>query len=496
LSNASPTHESLARGVVAAEAGKITEGLALIRAHCAAHPGDAEGHAQLARWLSRLHLQVEANATAERALALQPQDARTLDTIGVVLSRGGLHERAVVCFERAVAREPGRPGFQFNLASSLKFLARFDEADRAYEACIAADPLHPRAHHALAHLRTQSPASNHLARLERLLAGPPPEVDAELTLRHAIAKELEDVGRTDEAFRHLAQGKARKRAACGYTFEQDRVTFEAVRHATSEPVPAPVGNPAPGGDDAPIFVVGLPRTGTTLVERILSSHCRVASAGESQNFGVLLKRAAGTRSARVLDAETMARAAQVELDAVGREYLARTRPPGAKPRFVDKLPLNVFYLGHIARALPEASLVVVRRHPLDTVVANYRQLFATGVRYYDYALDLADLAAYCVEFDRLVAHWRRVLPGRVHEVHYESLVTDLRATTMRLLEACRLSFEPACLEFERNPSASATASAVQVRSHLYATSLGRWRRFEAHLGPAIERLTAAGLDVR
>jgi hypothetical protein len=237
----------------------------------------------------------------------------------------------------------------------------------------------------------------------------------------------------------------------------------------------------------------MPRTGTTLVERILSSHSQVASAGESQNFGVLLKRAIGTASPRVLDVETIERSMSVHLPAVGRAYVDQTRPEGARPRFVDKMPLNFFYLGHIARALPAARLVVVRRDPLDTCLGNFRQLFAIGFSYYDYACDLLDTGRYYLAFDRLMAHWRAVLPGWIHEVRYEHLVADQRAETQRLLAHCGLDWEDGCLEFERNPTAVATASAVQVREPLHARSVGRWRHYERELQPLIRLLAEAGV---
>jgi hypothetical protein len=240
----------------------------------------------------------------------------------------------------------------------------------------------------------------------------------------------------------------------------------------------------------------MPRTGTTLVERILSSHTEVASAGESQNFGVLLKRAAGTPSARVLDEATLEQAHSVDYEALGRRYLEQTRPPLDRPRFVDKMPLNFFYLGAMARALPTARFVVVRRNPLDTGLGNFRQLFATGFRYYDYALDLRDIARYYAAFDRLVAHWQRVLPGRVHEIGYERLVLDQRVETERLLAHCGLAWEAGCLEFEKNPAPVATASAVQVRRGLDSTGIGRWRRFERQLEPLITELQNVGVALR
>lgn len=477
--------ELLRQGVAAAERGRVREGLDLIRSAVEADPADAEAHAQHGRFLSRLHRDREAVADAERALALAPTAAVTLDTIGVIFSRAGLHERAIECFESAVAAEPARASLHFNLAASLKFLGRFDEAEAAYESCLGHEPRYWRAHSALSQLRRQTAQRNHVGRLEVLLAGGGLDPDAELHLRHALAKELEDLGRHAEAFEQLTAGKSRKRAALGYAFERDRRLFEAVTRLFPEPLEPPA---ADGPADAPIFVVGMPRTGTTLVERILSSHSQVASAGESQNFGVLLKRAAGTASPRVLDVETIERSLAVDLPAVGRNYVERTRPDGGLPRFVDKMPLNFFYLGHIARALPGARMVVVRRNPLDTCLANFRQLFALGLSYYDYACDLLDTGRYYLAFDRLIAHWRCVLPGRIHELAYEQLVADQRAETARLLEHCGLAWEDGCLAFERNPAAVATASAVQVREPLHARAVGRWREYEHELQPLIRLL--------
>ncbi len=229
----------LIRGVEAAEAGRVREGLALIREACAVDPGNAEPQAQLARWLARLNRDDEALASVARALALVPQSAPCWDTIGVVLSRAGRHQQAIACFERAVELDPERAGLHFNHAASLKFLGRFAEAEAAYEACVRCDPHFWRAHSALAATRRQSPERNHLARLERLLTTDPLDPDAELHLRHALAKELEDLGRDDEAFGHLLAGNARKHAATGYRFERDQRLFDAVTRLLPEVLPGP-----------------------------------------------------------------------------------------------------------------------------------------------------------------------------------------------------------------------------------------------------------------
>jgi tetratricopeptide (TPR) repeat protein len=481
----------LARGVAAAERGRVAEGLAQIREACAADPQDAEAHTQLSRWLSQTHRHTEALEAVERALALQPASAATLDTIGVVLARAGQHERAAQCFARAVEFDGSRADLRFNLASTLKFLGRFNAARDAYEACLALDAHHARAHWALAQLAPATPADNRVERLERLLDSGSFDAREELLLRHALAKELEDLGRLDESFAHLKAGKARQRAALRYDVAGDLRLFEAVMRQFPAVTEPPAIDPRLGAEA--IFVVGLPRTGTTLVERIFSTHPDVASAGESQNFGVLLKRATGSRSPRVLDEDTITRADTVDFAALGREYLERTKPDAAKPRFVDKMPLNYFYLGHIARALPAARFVVLRRDPRDTGLSLFRQLFATRFSYYGFALDLRDIARYYAAFDRLVRHWCAVLPGRVHELRYETLVREPTEECRRLLVHCRLPWDPAVVGFEHNPAPVATASAVQVRQPLNAASVGRWRRYESQLAPLIETLASLGV---
>lgn len=479
-------------GLVAAASGRFANALEFIDEAIRLDGRHAEYHAHRGRCLVALRRVGEAAAAAGHALALEPGDALTLDTLGVVFSHANDHARAARAFAGAVRFAPRHPGYQFNLGASLKFIGDFTGAERAFEAAIALSPRFWKAYSSRSELRRQTPEHNHVAALESLLANAAPDADGELHLRHALAREYEDLGDSARAFAHLAAGKARKRRAMAYDSGRDQALFDAVRAAFPAArlaVPA-----AAAADAAPIFVVGMPRTGTTLVERILSSHPSVVSVGESQNLPLALRRAAGGSAREVLDPGTLARCQDLDFAAIGREYLAATAPPGAM-RFVDKMPLNFLYVGVIRLALPSARVVCLRRHPLDTCLGNYRQLFSLGVTYYDYAYDLADTARYYLLFDRLMAHWRMAAPGFVHELSYEGLVADQQGETRRLLEFCGLPWDEACLHFQENAAPVATASAVQVREALNSRSVGRWRRYQAELAPARAVLEAAGIDL-
>jgi tetratricopeptide (TPR) repeat protein len=480
-------------GMVAAGAGRFREACRLIEEALALVPDRAEYHAQLARCYALLGEQAQAAAAAERALALGPESALTWDTVGVVLARLGEHERAAHGFERAVALAPDNAAYLFNLAAEQQFLGEIDVAEASFERVVQLAPRHYRAHYALASLRRWTPERNHLERLSRLLRSVDErDVDGALLLRHALAKECEDVGRYGEAFAHLTAGKARKRAQLGYSFERDAETFATVERLF------PLGrelDPSRGHSSrAPIFVIGMPRTGTTLVERILSSHSDVHSAGELPDFAVCLQRLAQTDSRRVLDPRVLERGSAVDPRLLGESYIASTAPrTRGKPRFVDKSPLNFFYVGFIRAALPNAKIICLRRDPLDACLSNFRQLFALGFSYYDYTYDLRDVGRYYACFDRLMAHWRKLWPDAVLELRYERLVANQEAETRRLLEFCELSWQPECLAFERNPAPVATASATQVRSALNAGSIGRWRLYAPELAPLIAELRAAGI---
>ena len=479
-------------GIVAAEVGDMANALALLEAAVQRGP-EAEHLAQLARVLSLLHREGDAARAARAAYDLKPQEAMTLDTIGCVFTRLGDHEGSLAPFREAVAKAPDNHDYRYNLAAACGFTGKVDEARALYEAILAEEPGNSRVHYALALLARHSAETNHVARLETALeqAG---RADDRLRIGYALAKELEDIGDA-RSFTYLKAANDEHKRTIGYDFAQDEAVFDALEQLFRKgegPLFASTGERS----EAPIFVIGMPRTGTTLVDRILSSHPDVGSAGELQAMPVAVKRLAQTRSRKVIDAETVAASGSCDAAAIGRAYLAQAahqRPQDAA-RFIDKLPANFLYAGHIARALPEARIVCLRRQPMDTIWSNYKNLFASQSAYYAYSYDLLDTARYYARFDRLMHLWEELMPGRILQLGYEELVADQEVQTRRLLAHCGLDWNPACLAFHENRAAVATPSAAQVRRPLNADAIGKWRSHAEGLEPARAWLAGQGIN--
>lgn len=454
-------------------------------------PGNGNYGAQHARALSLARLTRESVEAANRAMALSPQDPATLDTLGVVYDAAHDHALAATAFHRAISLSPPSAHLQFNLATALIATGELEGARSALETCLGLDPHYWRAHLTLAQLRRATPQDNRIQRLHALM----PEAKDDLASMYvhlSLAKEYEDIGEYATAFSYLVTGKAAGGRSRRYAIKSDEALFDALMRAFPLPTEPQSGCPS----DEPIFIIGMPRSGTTLVERIVSSHPDVYSAGELQNFGLILKRASGSTSPFLLDPLTVGRSRSLDWARVGQAYVESTQPATAgHKRFIDKLPHNFLYAGFIARALPKAKIICLRRHPMDTCLSNFRQLFALTAPYFNYSFDLLDTGRYYVLFDKLMAHWQRVLPGRVLEVSYEALVNDQEEQSRHIIEHCGLDWDDACLAFHNNTSPVSTASSVQVREPLNRRSLDRWRRYGAQLDPLAELLRSAGIDV-
>ena len=449
-------------------------------------PGNPLFISSYGQFLVEIGRQQQALTCADKAAALPIDDAFVADVVGVIYSRTGFHEKAVPFFEKAVHLNPAPANFHYNLGASLQFSGDFAGAKASYTRTIERQPDAYRALSSLVSLSRQTISDNHLPELKRLFETKKKDPDARLHLGHAIAKTMEDLDDYTGSLAWLRRAKQLKRETLDYDVQSDLRLFEVVARTTT----GIVTNHAEYSDAAPIFIIGLPRTGTTLVDRILSSHPDVTSAGELNTFAGLIKDQAGTSSNRVLDVDTLENVVDGDLAGLGRAYIEATRnlARGAL-RFTDKMPLNFFYAGLIHRALPSARIVALRRDPIDSCVSNYRQLFSTSYSYYNYSFDLDETATYYRAFDKLMSHWRDVLPAnRFTEIHYEEIVRAQENTTRKLLEFCDLAWDESCLRFHENTAPVSTASSVQVRKPLYSGSIGRWKKYGSDLDELRRRL--------
>jgi hypothetical protein len=301
-----------------------------------------------------------------------------------------------------------------------------------------------------------------------------------------LSKELEDLGDHARSFSCLRRGADSRRRQLSYRVEMDLEAITQIRDAFTPEVLSRAA--APAYEPGPIFVLGLPRSGTTLVDRILSSHSAVESLGELNDLPLAVMNAAGPVSSR---SELIQRTARIDFAALGSDYERRIAGYGSTRLYViDKTPLNFLYLGLIRLALPRARIIHLRRHPLDSGYAMYKTLFRMG---YPFSYDLGDLGRYLVAYHGLMEHWRQHLPGGFLDIDYEALVQDQLPVSKRILDWCGLTWEAQCADFHLNAAPAATASAAQVREPIHNRSVGSWRRYEKELEPLARILRESGV---
>lgn len=456
----------------------------------AAEPHDPTRHLQRAQCLLALHRVAEARAAAASAEQYARPDPAFWDALGGVLSFAGDQQRALVAYDRAVELAPDEPQLRFNRATVRRFLGDLEGAESDYDRVLALKPNDFEAYKNRADLRTQTAARNHVTELEAVLPRTGSDWRGRVHVEYALAKEYEDLGDYARSFAHLQAGARTRREHLRYDIGVDVATVQWIIEA----FPAgPEFSAATAAAESPIFILGLPRSGTTLVERILASHSCVVSAGELNDFALSLVAAAGAGPGEppLPRRELVARSARLDFAALGRDYLqrARGRVPGAQ-RFIDKMPLNYLYCGLIRRALPAAKIVHLHRQPMAAGYAMYKTLFRDG---YPFSYELGEIARYYAAYRRLMDHWEATMPGMIHSLSYEALVADPAASTRSLMDFCDLDWEDAVSRFHLNPTASTTASAAQVRRPIYDTAVGQWRHYERELAPLREALVAAGV---
>ncbi len=425
-----------------------------------------------------------------------PGDAALARQVAEAYTHCGRHADAHRCLTRAAQARPDDPRVLYDLAASDMALGDFAAAEARLDRVIALAPDDFDAWYNRATLRRQTPARNHVAQLEAAIERAAPRGD--VALGYALAKELEDLGEFARSFHYLDRAAQARRRQLSYRVEADIEAIDAIIAAFGPATLFPAAGAAQStaqraaahAGSGAIFVVGLPRSGTTLVDRILASHPQVESFGELNDLPLAVMQAAG----KATDKHALIRqSAACDHGALGRNYLERVAGYGrSRPHFVDKTPLNLLYLGLIALALPGARVVHLRRDPLDSCYAMLKTLFRMG---YPFSYDQTDLGRYYGAYRRLMEHWRAHLPHAFLDVDYEALIADQERETRRLLEGCGLDFHPDCLAFHQHAGPTATASAAQVREPLHARSVRASRRLWTELEPLRATLAAEGVEV-
>jgi tetratricopeptide (TPR) repeat protein len=431
----------------------------ILRAKCRFFSGDTGGAIEAAEQASR-------NSTSAPDV---------LDALGAIFGMLGQHQRALESIERAVAAGPRIPQYLFNLAATERMLGHLEAAERHCNDAVTINPSYCLAHYLRSDLQIATPDRNYIAEMESVLHQQKLAPADEILLRFALGKEYEDIEQYDRAFEHVAAANELHRASIDYDPKVEIAEIDRIigAHSRNWLASCPQGF----RQAKPIFVVGLPRTGTTLVERILASHSALRSIGETSAFAAALRKA-GTSPQGLNFAE------------LGARYAASALGfgPSQDRRFIDKTLQNYLYCGYIHATLPDAKIVLVKRRAMDTGWAIFKAHFRG---HFSFSYNQSELAQYIVAYRRLALHWKSVLPAHVHmEINYEDIVGNQETMSRRLIDFVDLPWEDGVLRFHESNAPSATASAVQIRRPVYSSSIGKWRHNGERLAP-LRRLLAA-----
>jgi tetratricopeptide (TPR) repeat protein len=472
----------LALGIALSRLERDDEAMAAFEAVLAAEPAHPEAHNQIGILLDRKRRHAEAIERYRKALSSNPEHVDAMAGMANAMKNTGRYAEALPMARQVLARRPDQATAAALLASILAEMGAMDEALVHFRRAITLAPERPEyAYHMvqLAKVRPGDPALDVLeATLPRIASLP---VQDQCLLQFALAKAYDDLGEKDRGFAYLLQGNATKRAHTQYHEAASLGAMERIARVYTTELLASrqdLGDPS----TAPVFIVGMPRSGTTLVEQTLASHGAVFGAGERAEIGQIVMRLAAERAGTGQYPETVRTLAGERFRHMGAEYMAALRPlaPDAA-RITDKMPLNFLHVGLIRLMLPNARIIHTARDPVDTCLSCFSKFFA-GEQPFTY--DLRELGRFHRAYQGLMAHWREVLPADVFlEVQYEAMVDDFEAQARRLVAHCGLDWDPACLEFYKTSRPVHTASMTQVRQPIYRSSVGRWRPDAALLEP-------------
>jgi tetratricopeptide (TPR) repeat protein len=464
-------------GAILSGEGLMRECNAQLEAAAQALPEDADKAVMVALAMFRI-----GNVLGARACLANPDVARTtsienLMSLAHVHQLLGEHAKSLAFMDRAKALGYDNPDFRYFRGVQLQFNGRLADAEAEMESCLKMGPTFGRASYTLARLRRQTAQNNHLDYIREQLTHVERDTEDHASFEFALFKEYEDLGDVDNAWAALERGNAIMHRRLGHNPAEEGELFDKLIERTTadflQPVQAKYDGPQP------IFIIGLPRSGTTLLERILGNHSMVESVGELSDFPRQLQWQANRYSFPPVDPVILSRADRLDYAEIGRRYLEQSQwRANGKPFFVDKLPPNFLLAGFIRRALPNAPILHMVRDPMDACFSNYKAMFGDS---YTYSYEPKNLIAHYTRYRRLMDHWHAAMPGHIYDVSYNELVRDPEGKTREILEYCHLPYEEGCEDLSRNQTPVATMSTAQTRGKISDRSIGEWRRYEKQL---------------
>jgi tetratricopeptide (TPR) repeat protein len=463
------------------EKKNLSDAEALLRRATQIAPDFTAAWTLLGGVLHETNRNVDAIDCFRKAVDLDPDYAFAWAALGNALAFSGYPEQAAHAYAKSVALDPGAPAMQMGYAHVLKTLGDQAGSLAAYRAAIKAKPEFGEVYWSMANLKVFRFEDEEVAAMEEQVRRDDLTPSAEIHFHFALGKAYEDRADYDTAWKYYDGGNKKQRMQVTHDAQDVEIRQQDIRDVFSAEFLAEQGGQGFDAQD-PIFIVGLPRSGSTLVEQILASHSQVEGTAELSNLSKIANSVGRYRPDRVKYPQACRELRRKDWRAYGQQYIEETRRHRLtkKPYFTDKLPNNYPHLGFLHLILPRAKVINARRHPLDSCLGAYKQLWGKGQ---NFTYDMYDLADYYRQYHATMRHWHAVLPGKILDVHYEETVTDLEGQVRRILEHCGLPFEEACLRFHETGRAVQTASSEQVRQPIYREGLGKWRRYEKHLEP-------------
>jgi tetratricopeptide (TPR) repeat protein len=469
--------------LIAAHAGRPAEAENLLQRAIALAPDFMSAILDLGRLRKEEDRYADALECFDRALVLDAASPQAHFLRASTLAPAAFTFEAIEAFQRCLELRPEHIGALVGIGHLLKAVGRYDDAVASYDECIRLRPDLGEAYWSLANLKTYRFDDAKVAEMERRVSGGGLTLQSEVNFRFALGKAYEDRREFDRAWHFYSTGNSKQRADIAYDPVLTEVTNDRLLKVFSGEFLRSRGG-AGHPDPAPIFIMGLPRSGSTLLEQILASHSQVEGTSELPYLGRVASWLNRNRADGINYPEAVLELKPQHFDSLGRDYIgyAKMHRRSGAPRFIDKMPNNFPNIGFLSLILPNAKIIDARRHPLDACLSNYRQLFAKGQ---NFTYDLTEIGEYYLQYQRLMDHWAEVLPGRVLTVQYEEVVGDFEAQVHRLLEFCGLEWEDACLRFYESDRPVRTPSAEQVRQPIYDRSIGHWRNYAQYLDELI-----------